>query len=67
MVEVEEEVVGVEQEWSRHHCLLEAAGPMGEVEGVELGGRQRRAREEEEGEAGGGGGGGEEEGAGDLP
>lgn len=61
----------VEQEPRRLRCLLESAGPMGEVEGVGLAEQWTSARktEEEEGEAGGGGDGdgGEEEGAGDLP
>lgn len=67
---VEEEVVEVEQGRRRRHCLLETAGPMGEVEGAGLGERQKSARrmEEEVAEAGGGGGdGGEEEEADELP
>lgn len=64
--------VAVEEEGEeavRERCSLETAGPEGEAEGVELGGKQWSARkkEEEEEEAGGGDGGGEVEGAGGLP
>lgn len=66
---MEEGAEEVEQGRRCHHCLLEIAGPMVEVEGAGLGGQQRSARkteEEEEGEAGDGDGGEGEE-AGDLP
>lgn len=64
---MEEEGEEEGQGWSRPCCLLETAGPVGEVEGVGPGGLWRRARglEEEEGEAGGDDG-VEVEGAGDL-